>query len=67
MAKKTVEAVIEMAPACDHVRATEMKQDESTRAFMVRNYCPKCGWSGNWVKQSDAILTPVELPLVERF
>jgi hypothetical protein len=70
MPKKTIEPetpIIEVAPACEHVRATEMKQDDTTRAFLVRNYCPKCGWSGNWVKQSEAILSPVELPVVERF
>lgn len=70
MAKKTVKdeaPTIEIAPECQHTRCSEMRQDPDTRAFMVRNVCPKCGWASNWMSQRDAILTPIEFPLVQRF
>jgi hypothetical protein len=58
---------IEVAPECQHTRCSEMRQDPDTRAFLVRNVCPKCGWASEWQSQRDAILTPIDFPLVQRF
>lgn len=44
-----------------------MKQDDTTRVFLVRDFCPKCGWSAEWMPQSEAILRPLEFPLIQRF
>jgi hypothetical protein len=70
MAKKAdkVEApLVEVAPECQHVRCSEMREDPDTRVFMVRNFCPKCGWASPWVSQREAVLTPIEFPLVQAF
>lgn len=58
---------VEVAPECQHVNVTEMRQDDETRVFVVRKLCPKCGWSSSWVPQRDAVLTPIEAPVIERF
>jgi len=71
MAKKSeildAAPLVEVAPPCDHVRSTEMKQDDTTRVFLVRDFCPLCGWSAEWKPQSEAILKPIEFPLVQVF
>lgn len=74
MAKKTkadeldaAAPVVEVAPECQHRILNEMRQDDETRVFVVRDLCPKCGWSSAWIPQREAILRPIERPVVQQF
>lgn len=63
----TETVTVEVAPECTHSIATEMRQDDATRVFLVRDFCSKCGWDSGWRSQREAILRPIERPVIQQF